>query len=203
MTALTVALSLGSFGSLCALAPTLALIEEFDADVTWLSIRPIDTPFTSRPSADDPMAEYKLRRKRARDAWTAREHERDCERLGLDASVTPRYIDARAADAGLQLLADTGGDVPAYLTAVLNRGFVDRRSVADVADVEDLVGREGFDAYVAHDVDARLAVIENELAERRIYTGPAYIAGDEAFIGRQHLPLIRWLLGGQRGSPPV
>lgn len=203
MTALTVALSLGSFGSLCALAPTLALIDEFEPDVTWLAIKPMDTPFTSRPSADDPMADYKLRRKRARDAWTAREHERDCERLGLDASVTPRYIDAKAADAGLQFLADTGGDVPAYLTEVLKRGFVDRRSVADVADIEDLVGGGRFASYMAHDVAARLAAIEDELAERRIYTGPAYIAGDEAFIGRQHLPLIRWLLGGQRGSPPV
>ena len=26
---------------------------------------------------------------------------------------------------------------------------------------------------------------------------------DEVFVGRQHLPMIRWILGGRVGPPPI
>jgi hypothetical protein len=32
---------------------------------------------------------------------------------------------------------------------------------------------------------------------------PAYLLHGEVFIGRQHLPMLEWLLTGQPGAPPI
>jgi hypothetical protein len=32
---------------------------------------------------------------------------------------------------------------------------------------------------------------------------PAYVLGEEIFIGRAHLPMIEWLITGKAGPAPV
>lgn len=203
MSDVTIVMNLGNFASLTALAPTIAMLDTFSPNVRWYALRPANRPVTPPPAADDPLADYKARRKRARDQWAALEFRRDCERLGLDPSVTPTGIDASAANLGLQFLADQGVDPLSFVEAVLKRGFVERQSVATVDDITDLVGHEAFTQFAARSGEARLEEIENELAEALIYAGPAFIVEGEAFIGRQHFPLMRWLLGGRNGTPPV
>ncbi len=203
MSDVTIAMNLGNFASLVALEPTRALIEDFRPNCQWRALRPANRPVTPPPSADDPLAEYKARRKRARDAWAQSEFQRDCDRLGLDASQTPLNVDATAANLAMQYLADTGGDVLAFVSAALNRAFVEHLSIARIEDVVSLIDPEGFAEFAEGPGPARLEAVENELAEAMIYAGPSYIVDGESFIGRQHFPLMRWLLGGQNGTPPV
>jgi hypothetical protein len=39
--------------------------------------------------------------------------------------------------------------------------------------------------------------------EAKAFEAPAYVVGDEVFIGRAHLPMIEWLYRGRTGAPPV
>ena len=203
MSDVTIAMNLGNFASLVALAPTRAMIEEFQPTCHWRALRPANRPVTPPPSADDPLAEYKARRKRTRDAWAQAEFQRDCDRLGLDARQTPLNVDATAANLAMQYLADTGGDVLSFVTAALNRAFVERLPIATMEDVASLIDPDGFAEFAEGPGEVRLEEVENELAEAMIYAGPAYIVEGESFIGRQHFPLMGWLLGGQQGTPPV
>ncbi len=45
--------------------------------------------------------------------------------------------------------------------------------------------------------------IQNAALEAGIFDVPSYLIDGEIFLGRQHLPMIRWLLSDQRGQPPV
>jgi len=203
MSRVTICLTLGNFASFCALAPAFAFVDEYVLDVDWRALPPSSRPVTPAPSADDPLAEYKARRKRARDGWARREFERDCARLGLDVDGTPHSLDATAGDLGLQFLADRGGDVRTYLERAFRRGFVEVLPLAAPADVSDLVDVPGFESFAAGEGQTRLASVETELGEAGIYAAPAFIIEGEVFQGRQHFPLMRWLVSGREGPPPV
>ena len=208
MSKLTIVMNLGNFSSLVALGPTRELVDTFRPEVSWCALRPADKPVTPPPEAGDPLAAYKARRKRARDRWAEAEFKRDCERLGLDPAVTPESVSPRAANLGLQFVADAGGDVQGYVDAALHRAFVAREPVAETGDILDLIESSGcdaagFDVFANDEGEARLDVVENELAEAGIYAGPAWLLDGEAFIGRQHMPLMSWMLGGRVGTPPV
>ena len=41
------------------------------------------------------------------------------------------------------------------------------------------------------------------LAEAGVGGVPAYLTCGEVFLGRQHLPMIRWLLEGEKGPVPI
>ena len=58
---------------------------------------------------------------------------------------------------------------------------------------------------VAEQLSFRRAAAEvaRRLSEAGVFQTPAYLLGDEVFIGRQHLPLIRWRLEGERGPGPI
>ena len=47
------------------------------------------------------------------------------------------------------------------------------------------------------------AAIAQEITERGLFQVPAYIVEDEVFYGRQHLPMIRWILEGRSGPGPI
>jgi hypothetical protein len=49
-------------------------------------------------------------------------------------------------------------------------------------------------------VAAELAAL---LRDRGVSGVPCYLVEDEVFLGRQHLPMIRWILGGRRGPGPI
>ncbi|MDZ7684685.1 MAG: hypothetical protein U5O39_06480 [Gammaproteobacteria bacterium] len=203
MSSITICLSLGQFASFCAFAPALTFIDDFGLDVDWRALPPSPRPVTPAPLPDDPLAEYEERRKQARDQWARREFERDCERLGLDVDRTPRSVDATAGDAGLQFVADHGGDVRRYAEGAFHRAFVEGRALAAPRDISDLVDASGFEVWVEREGQARLAAVESELGEAGVFAAPAFILEGEVFQGRQHFPLMRWIVSGREGPPPV
>jgi 2-hydroxychromene-2-carboxylate isomerase len=82
---------------------------------------------------------------------------------------------------------------------------------ADLAKAETIDGalREAglapadFRAFGAADGPSRLAALREELDGLGLYTVPAYLVGGEPFLGRQHLPMVEWLLGGRTGPAPI
>ena len=43
----------------------------------------------------------------------------------------------------------------------------------------------------------------NELRSAGLFQVPAYVVEDEVFYGRQHLPMIGWILDGRSGPVPI
>ncbi len=71
--------------------------------------------------------------------------------------------------------------------------------------VIDAVGVDagGFEAWSAERGPATVAALEEELRDRGMGGAPCYWIDGELFLGRQHLPMIRWILGGREGPGPI
>ena len=64
------------------------------------------------------------------------------------------------------------------------------------------VSTKGFGGFVDSE---RCALIDRTdvLLEQGLLSAPAFVLEEEIFHGREHLPLIRWMLEGSGGTPPV
>jgi 2-hydroxychromene-2-carboxylate isomerase len=83
--------------------------------------------------------------------------------------------------------------------------------LADVAKPEAVDGvltgigvePRAFRDFAAGDGPRQLAALQAELEALGLHTVPAYLIGGEPFLGRQHLPMVEWLLTGRAGLPPI
>ena len=76
-----------NFGSLpcwLTLKPLRALAAQTDVSIEWQPLLGTLGNVTGTPDEDDPLAEYKARRAKARSQDAARAHERMCSMLGID-----------------------------------------------------------------------------------------------------------------------
>jgi 2-hydroxychromene-2-carboxylate isomerase len=76
------------------------------------------------------------------------------------------------------------------------------------ADVVALVEKPGLDAgrfrdWAASNGPTALEAVASALSDAGVDQGPAYLVDSEVFYGRQHLPMIRWILAGRRGERPI
>jgi 2-hydroxychromene-2-carboxylate isomerase len=202
---LTVCIDVASLPSYVALPSILAMRDEFRLEIEWQPL----TGGLSRLSArrpdedsDDPLAQYKARRQKARDTWAARELQWECDRLGITTELGGRRIDSSIGALGTLYVAQSGGDVAAYLERAFAHVFRDGASLEE-SDVHALIGDDGFHSFASGDGNAQLDALQAELLEGGIYASPAFVLEGEIFQGRQHFPLIRWQLSGRIGSPPV
>ena len=66
--------------------------------------------------------------------------------------------------------------------------YVSSRPLAVVLDVKDP------HSYLAKDPTYALA---------GVFETPAYLVDGEVFLGRAHLPMVRWILSNRAGPPPI
>lgn len=194
---LTICIDAGNLSGYLALAPTLALLREFDVSVGWLPLTaPLQVLSSRQPgeAAIDPLAAYKARRALAREKWTQRELERDCARLGISIEQGARQFDASLAGMGLLFVAARGGDIPDYLDRVYRRAYRDGADIDRLAEIAGLVADDAFRAFVATSGRDALDSVQHQLLEAGVFISPAYVYDGEVFQGRQHLPLLAGLL---------
>ncbi|MDX1384518.1 MAG: hypothetical protein R3190_12780, partial [Thermoanaerobaculia bacterium] len=73
------------------------------------------------------------------------------------------------------------------------------------ADIRAALEQAGIDAS-GFQIEAARADrdrCEGELRDAGVIRAPAFLVEDELFIGRAHLPMIRWLLTGRSGPVPI
>jgi 2-hydroxychromene-2-carboxylate isomerase len=95
-----------------------------------------------------------------------------------------------------------------YLAELFRRYWsleLDLSSGEQVAALLDSVGADGarFLDWSADEGPSAATAIAGELRDRGLFQVPAYIVEDEVFYGRQHLPMIRWILEGRSGRVPI
>jgi len=158
---------------------------------------------------EDPLAEYKARRAAARSRAKARELERMCETLELSPELGRRKIDPTFLALGLlwaKEKTDGAGQLAYIETAFMQtyRASSDVESVVGVSEVLELAGvdTDGFAGFCEAQRDSLEASRETTL-EKSVLNAPAFLLEEEVFNGREHLPLVEWMLKGREGTPPV
>ena len=177
--------------------PTYALADDLGIEIDWL-------PFVSRPlRLHAPGGEDRgSRHRRFRAVYV----ERSIARYASVRGVTIRDI-YRAPDsslAGMGMLA-AGAHSERALRNYLDRIF--RQYWEDDLDIEDrdIISRLLSAAGVVDlELDmARFEALQDSLAQAGVFGTPAYLVDGEIFLGRAHLPMIRWILSNRAGPPPI
>lgn len=189
-----------------ALRPAIDFGRELGIDVDWL---PYEGPPLRAPAAADAGDDRTARHKQHRAAMIAREVAVYADARGL--TLREPYRDGSPHGAHLAWLwmrLHAPESLPAFLEEIFRRYWaleLDAASLADAAALVDDVGSDGS-GFVewAGDGGAREAErVAVALRDANVYQTPAYLVGDERFYGRQHLPMIRWILGGRAGKGPI
>ena len=186
-----------------ALEPTRALEARLGVRFDW---RPLIVPALTLPRAARAADDRGARHRRMRSEYLARDLARYAAVRGLELGDVYRSPDTALASLGLLYLRrrapSRAGD---YVGRVFELVWKHGADVADPAVVEKALGADasGFRDYAASDGPRELAESQGELAEAGALSVPAYLLHGEVFLGRQHLPMVEWLLGGRTGAPPI
>ena len=120
----------------------------------------------------------------------------------------PRKIwDSSCAAIGLLWVYPHRAVLQRYMDLVYERFWkreLDIECPQTIADVIAEAGGDGagFPDWQADDGRRRHDELQAQLHPAGLFGVPSYVVGGEVFFGREHLPAVRWLLGGRRGAPP-
>ncbi len=189
-----------------ALHPTIELAREEGLEINWLPVRVPTLKIPSTPSPDDDRG---IRHRRNRAQAVAREIESYSNAQGLVLREYYRDTDPTAAYIGWLWLREQKHErLEAYLAEVFRAYWALDLDPADHKAVSRIIDNLGADrpaveAWAADRGPASVSAIAEELSAHGFAGAPAYLIDGEAFLGRQHLPMIRWMLGGRVGPGPI
>jgi len=169
-----------------------------------MSLQDVPLAFASSPD-DDRSVLHRRHRARA----IAREIETYGRAQGLVLRELYRDADASAFELGWLWLRERGdGRLLRYLEAGFRTYWSVELDPSDLRAIESLLEEagcdtQGFDTWCANEGPRLASRIADALGERGLSGAPGYVMEDEFFQGRQHLPMIRWVLGGRQGPGPI
>jgi len=176
----------------------------YAADWVPLLVAPLASPKPAT-AADD----RGVRHRRIRAEYFDRDLARYAAARDIDLGDLHRPFDVEAASAALAWLrlrdrARAGRFVERAFSHFWQRAAVSAR-VADVAEWLAGVGADGdrFAADFAATGAAELTALQSRLEAAGLFGVPSYLVGGDIFVGRQHLPMVEWLLTDRRGAVPI
>ena len=186
-----------SAASLLAFTPACTL-----ADELGLAIRCV--PFPTQTRAREPAREDETvseRHLRVRAEYVARDTARYANAQGIEMNRNADGVDSALACAGC-LWANRHGVGRAYVQRTLLPFWAARLDIEDASAIAGVLADLGAPDFADHDA-GELARHKAALEERGVFNVPTFLVADQQFVGRQHLPMIRWLLTGQEGPGPL
>lgn len=193
------AFDFASSASLLALKPTQALAEELGVEVVWRPF-PTDAPrATPQPSAEESVAE---RHARVRAEYHAKDFARYAKVQGIEVKRAATAADTTLASIAC-LQARRHGVEGTFVAHVFREFWAGRLNIEEHQAVADALAEVGGGAFDAEPQRAEYDAERQALAERGVYAVPTYLVAEQLFTGRQHLPMIRWLLSGEEGPGPL
>ena len=190
-----------------ALNPTLALVDETGASLDFRPFHLTSPPAKLRTAGSERGALHA----EARSAYRRREQAFYARAQGIALLPPKKAFDAFPANAGLAWLRRRGGDAEqcrAYVAQVFEAVWAGRMDPADEEAVCAALASaggasNGFGDYLRRQAETELAQMRDEALALGANDTPAYLAGGELYLGRAHLPAIRWWLTGGQGEPPI
>jgi len=192
--------------SYLALKSAFALVDELGIVLECLpfAAAALKAPMPARP--DD---ERGTRHRRLRAEYLALDIARYAAVQGLVIRGIYRSPDTSSFAAGLLWLNAKRPDrVRDYLLTVFDGYW---RETFDI-EAPDAIGRvmgrlgeddEAFASFAGDEAPAATANLHQQLVAAGVINVPSYVVQGQVFLGRAHLPMVRWLLAGRRGPPPI
>jgi 2-hydroxychromene-2-carboxylate isomerase len=207
---LTVVLDIRYPQAYLALGPAMAFARERGLSVDWL---PLSVSTLKPPEA---LAEGEgegrgVRHRRFRAQQIAREIEVYADAQGLRLQDIYRAGDSLAFNRGwLWMRHHHGERLVDYLSEAFRAYWAvefDPAIETDVATlVDSLVGDgagEAFRSWSQREGSVVAEKVAEDLRGQGVFGVPSFLVEGEIFLGRQHLPMIDWVLGGRAGEIPI
>jgi len=189
-----------------AVEPTRALEARLGFAADWI---PLLAPAVSPPKPASPADDRGARHRRIRAEYFERDLARYAASRGVDLGDICRPLDVETASAGLAWLRGRDrAQAGEYVQTMYERFWLERATSADVGDVAAALAAVGADGerfmaeFAARGATA-LAELQARLAAAGLFSVPSYVVEGDVFVGRQHLPMVEWILTGRRGRLPI
>lgn len=186
-----------------AVEPTRALETRLATHFDW---RPLILPPLAAPKPLGAGDDRGARHRGMRAAYFERDLARYAQARGLELGDLYRAPDTTLASLGLVWLGrespELAGDYVARVFELVWQRAADVAS-SEVVEAALRLDPRAFREWAEKQGARALAETQRELAEGGARSVPAYLLHGEVFIGREHLPMVEWLLGGQTGAPPI
>jgi 2-hydroxychromene-2-carboxylate isomerase len=189
-----------------ALHPAIEFGASMATEINWL---PLAAPTLKPPTSAEPSDDRGVVHRRHRAHAIAREIETYAQTQGLVVRDYYRNGSAAAAHLGWLWVRERYRDrLPAYLAEMFRLYWsvqLDPSSPEQVAVLLETVNAGGadFGNWCIDEGSPMAATLADELRDLGMSGVPAFVVDDEVFIGRQHLPMIRWILEGRSGPIPI
>jgi 2-hydroxychromene-2-carboxylate isomerase len=172
-----------------AIAPTRALEAKLGTAFDW---RPCCVAPIAQPTPLGPSSSRGERHRSVRAAYWVSDLARYAESRGLALRDPYRSFDT----------------TPFALALLHRRNSAPEKSGLFVERIFDALWRQGvapetLAAGLETAAPESLAASEAELESLGVWNVPAYLVHGELFMGRQHLAMVEWLIGGRSGPPPI
>ena len=121
---------------------------------------------------------------------------------GLTIRNIYRAPDSSLAGMGmLAARAYSEGALRNYLDRAFREYWENDLDIEDADVVSRLLSAAGVEAFEPD--AAGLNSLQESLSLAGVFETPAYLVDGEIFLGRAHLPMVRWILTGRAGAPPI
>ncbi|NIP15181.1 MAG: hypothetical protein GWM88_10865 [Pseudomonadales bacterium] len=209
--ALTVCLDVSNPESYLAVAGVRELEAELGIDVRWLPYLVPPRPLRSEPG---PEADRGTWHRWHRSRYRERDLRRYAALRGIDLGDLQRQTSGELAALALLWVADQPARVGrAVLDGLLEGHWSGTLSIDEPAAVSALLARvdartAGWKEYCRGPGPAELVGLRSELNAAGVFDVPTLVVAHavpepEILLGRAHLPMVRWLLTGRQGPPPI
>lgn len=94
-----------------------------------------------------------------------------------------------------------------YIDDVFEKFWKRELDVESIDTLMDVMYRNGIDSsgfpkYASDEGKARHDDLQRQLHPVGIFGVPTYVVEEEIFFGREHLPMVKWIVAGRQGSAP-
>ena len=182
-----------SIHSYLTLMPVHSLAEECGVE---LKLWPLKSPGETDPKRSSGEESISDRHRRVRATYSRREHERYAAVQGLPLEIRGYDQDSTLALRGL-LVANGAGVGYEFASTVMTRFWAGQLPIGSGAAIAGVLQECGVDEFDLSDTAYDLDPVRRHLAERELFATPMILVDGERYLGRQHIPMIRWQLKGR------
>ncbi len=189
-----------SVNALLALQPAKQLADELGVDLKITPMRTVsELNVVRQESSLETIGE---RHRRVRAEYTRQDAFRYAAVQGIDMAIDGNDCDSTVALQGL-LAANAEGFGFAYADHVFRRFWKGELQLNSVSDITTILAAVGVPQFDQEDAQWCLDPVRAELIERGVFAVPMFLVDGERYLGRQHLPMIRWQLESYVGQGPL
>ncbi|HTO58957.1 MAG TPA: DsbA family protein [Pseudomonadales bacterium] len=191
--------------------PTYALERDFGIEIDWRPLT-LDIPSylgSAKLGTDGRVAESN----RTPQQWSGVKYAyKDVRRYaslrGITTRGTVKIWDSSLAGMGMEWAKrQSRAILRGYIDRVYERFWkreldIENPRVIEAVLVEAGADVRGFEAYHTGSGRTRHDEVQHRIFDAGVFGVPSYVIDGELFFGREHLPMVRWLLGGKPGAAP-